>query len=93
MCSEASVKTPECAPQNAEKRSSIYTSTEFILAFLKSERRVPPNFSLRFHISSIIYIPSPIDMSRRDVKAPIDEAEQQRLRDEEEARRIEARRL
>ena len=86
----ALLKTPESTSKTPKSETLYIPPTKYILVFLKSERRVPLKFSLRF---SSIFSPSPIDMSRRDGKAPIDEAEQQRLREKAYARRIEARRI
>ena len=68
----------------------IILPAQYILAFCKKKGGSHKKFSLRF---SVIYSLSQIDMSRRAGKESVDQAEQQRLHDEAEARRVEALRL
>ena len=90
MCNKISIilrRNPRNAakdPRNAGKFAPIYTTDGLHLGVSKKRQWGPPNLCLPVAVSRI-YI-----MSRRSGKDPIDEEEQQRLRNEEEARRIEA---
>ena len=84
----APLETPLSTPRNAGKFVSIYTADGLHLGVSKKRQRGPPNLCVPVAVYILCF--SYIYMSRRSGKDPIDEEEQQRLRNEEEARRIEA---